>query len=293
MIKKIQRYKKIWSLLLLGGFIGQTQAGIFDNGYINTLVGVSLAAALSSAFLWHRNKKTVALKPLVVSEYSYSKEEEEISKVIERSLIPEIEIVQLPVCNQTGAYCGYHALQNGMLMFNGVDKDHYNLEDLSHKKSIQEFGTQGDLWRIVINQKRNKPQGSGEWLDDVEVDKLVDVAMGDKRDKFTVNADKTLLCDSNFGQGLSIQKIKKDLNNLNYNSPVYKHVFILGTMKSNRVEDKQGGSGHWYTVMLLQQHGKRTYFVADSMQNTDRRRSEQLYELIKAIEGEEVAKKFN
>lgn len=219
---------------------------------------------------------------------------------------------QVPVLDQgnLSADCAYHALKNADEIVKALNRDDDNLQEQVHcpEKARNLFRRSAFMrfisaiicspfertrsWQSIIQNMPGKQRHDTDWLQSDEVDYLISHADNVSQDYITVIDDTNLLGHDEFVTDKVRNKINrcKLANKLRSN---YIHAFILGTMNGCRAYEScrkalGSGNGHWITLVVQQQNGKRNYIVADS-KNQVRLLGEPFENLIRELEGEEIA----
>ncbi len=227
----------------------------------------------------------------------------EIYRSAMRGLIHNI--VPALLNNETPKYdlCTDESIIADLLIFIRVDNENLNnyvrqknkiRQYIDFKKLRQAFDctkrSSGITLKKIMNNIKTDPYDkAGEWLDDGEVELLVEFEKEAKgllprkniKYGFTVIPEFNLIGKKDVDTVTPFiqDELKKSLNKKGQ----YFHIFLAGTMKQK--SGRSGTQGHWFPIILHKQKtGRREYIVTDSAGNHSRINDKRVKTLINMIE---------
>lgn len=236
-----------------------------------------------------------------------------------------VRVIQLPVAQQKGLSCGYHALKNGILLASGnfqVLHDEQFAERLFHYASRGSYlpmnmWTYGSIigpWRAAVRDAEHLKKGHyTDSIDDLSSNAIEYLVRHEKNHGYLMNKslfnnieifaiDDIRIIGASSDADHITPEVKKELTRIQTTQGVdahvsYKCIFLLNTgHEYEDVNSNMRGTqvNHWFAVVLEAAGAHHTYYVADSLGairvhcESQLKSDALLKRLVNTIEGEEV-----
>lgn len=177
----------------------------------------------------------------------------------------EDRVKVLNVLKQNGLDCGYHAIKNGVYVYQMVNNQ-ISMQDVQKLLiTTKEQYFPIEQWRDNILRKYRNKLGVGDNLSDEEINHII--SFWPQAHKIPYSIFQNILEENSIGIEDALIEV---IDSFKVSSEKI-HLFILGTMNHVEINESEistkysGTSGHWISIVATKKNNKIQYYAMDSL----------------------------